>query len=93
MIVPALMGFNDRTTWRDQRLVPGVYDDVVALVSAGREVGYCVVEFDWSFTAEDSRCFRVVATDWGHTYQGRYRCFTARVVAAINAALDETDSR
>lgn len=86
------MGFNDRTTWRDERLVPRDYDDVANLVSVAREVGNRVVEFDRSFAPEDLRSFRVVATGWGRKYQGRYRCFAARVVAAINAALDDPHS-
>lgn len=75
--------------WRDgaQAPVPMDYGDPAAMVGLARRVRNRVVEFDWGFLDEDLRALRRVGYDWAR--QG----FSARVVAAINAALDEPDSR
>lgn len=89
------MGTTDTTTWRDeaQRLVPQDYTDVAAMVGVARKVRNRAVDFDWSFLDEDLRALRRVAYDWACAEQGRYKCFDARVMSAINAALGEPDSR
>ncbi|MFZ4580521.1 MAG: hypothetical protein ACOYOB_19225 [Myxococcota bacterium] len=80
------------TTWRDARVVPDKYDDLRPLVALARLARNRVVEFDWWFTEDELRRLRVAAHYWGAPTVGRYKLFDARVLAAINAALGESNS-
>lgn len=80
------------TTWRDPPVVPDNYDDLRPLVARARQARNRVVEFDWWFTEDELRRLRVAAHYWGAPTVGRYKVFDARVLAAINAALDEPNS-
>jgi hypothetical protein len=52
-----------------------------------------MVEFTWVFSAPDLANWREVVFKWGNAVVGRYRCFGARLLAAINCALDEPTSQ
>src|SRR5216110_297870 len=80
------------TRWRDEPILPKDYDDIAALVKIARKARNRTVEFDWAFTQEGVRHLRRAAYEWGSHVQGGYKAFDARVLAAINAALGETDS-
>jgi hypothetical protein len=79
------------THWRDQPIVPGDYRDIYSLIKIAREARRRVVEFDWVFVREDLPRLRRAVYEWGIGVVGRYRCFDARVLAAINAALGDPD--
>lgn len=80
------------TTWRDQPLIPEDYEDVAALVKLARRVRGQVVQFDWRFSRGDLQRLRRAVFEWGSPVRGVYKCFDARVLAAINLALGETDT-
>ena len=80
------------TTWRDTPLVPSGYDDVAALVKLARRARYGVVDFDWVFTEPELRELREAVHHWGSNVVGRYKCFDARVLAAVSDALGEHDT-
>jgi len=80
------------TRWRDEAFLPGDDDDVVKLVALAKKARDRVVVFDWAFAPEDLRDLRQAAFDWSSQVVGRYRCFDARVLAAINTALGEHKS-
>jgi hypothetical protein len=80
------------TRWRDQLIKPEDYEDVPALVKLARKARWRVVEFDWAFSRDDLGCLRRAVYEWGGGVQGAYKCFDARVLAAINLALAETNS-
>lgn len=72
------------TRWRDQPIVPNDYEDVPALVKLARRARGLVVEFDWAFSRDDLQRLRRAVYEWGSGVRGAYRCFDARVPAAIN---------
>lgn len=80
------------TRWRDEPIVPEGYEDVAALVDAARKARGRIVEFDWIFTRDDLLRLQRAVYEWGTTVAGRYKCFDARVLAAINDVLDATNS-
>lgn len=80
------------TRWRDQPIIPKDWEDVASLVKVAREVRDRIVEFDWAFTRGDLRSLRRGVYEWGIRTVGRYKCFDARVLAAVNEALGETDT-
>jgi len=80
------------TAWRDEPLLPGKDDDLATLVRKARAARGRTVGFDWRLSPEELRCLRQAVHHWGSTVRGRYKLFDARVLAAINAALDEPDS-
>jgi hypothetical protein len=80
------------TRWRDQPIIPEDYKDVPALVKLARKARWQPVEFDWSFSRDDLQHLRRAAYEWGSGVRGAYKYFDARVLAAINSALGETDS-
>jgi len=80
------------TRWRDQRIVPTDYEDVAALVKLARQARRQVVDFSWTFSRDDLEHSRRAVYEWGSRVQGRYKCFDARVLKAINLALGETST-
>jgi hypothetical protein len=60
---------------------------VAALVKDARRARGLVVEFDWAFTAAELRSLRAAVHEWGTNAVGSFKCFHARVLAAINSAL------
>jgi len=78
--------------WRDQPIAPKDYEDIASLVKVAREARDHIIEFDWWFTRDDLQRLRLAVYTWGKSVTGRYKCFDARVLAAINHALGETDS-
>ncbi|MBI5947001.1 MAG: GIY-YIG nuclease family protein [Chloroflexi bacterium] len=80
------------TRWRDQPVVPDDYADVGRLVKVARKARGRIVEFDWSFTRDDLSRLRRAVYEWGVADRGIYKCFDSRVLAAVNSALDETNS-
>lgn len=80
------------TRWRDKAIVPEDYEDVATLIRVARKARGRIVEFDWAFTRDDLRRLRRAVYEWGSEVVGRYKCFDARVLAAINDALGETDT-
>jgi hypothetical protein len=78
--------------WRDEPVVPHDYEDIASLVRVAREARGRIVEFDWVFTLADLRRLRRAVFEWGSNVAGRYKCFDARVLAAINDVLGETDT-
>ena len=78
------------TTWRDKRIAPEDYQDVAHLVAVARKARGRKIDFDWSFNRDDLRRLRHAVYEWGSGVTGRYRCFDARVIAAINAGLQDT---
>ena len=50
------------------------------------------MEFDWVFTRDDLEGLRRAVYEWGSPCVGRYKCFDARVLAAINDAIGDTNS-
>lgn len=80
------------TTWRDEPLVPDAYDDIAALVALGRRVRGRLVDFDWLFTRKDLTFVRRAVFEWGSNVTGRYRCFDALVLDAINGAWGDNNS-
>jgi hypothetical protein len=80
------------TRWRGEPHSPAGYNDVVKLVALARKARNRTVEFEWSFGLEALRELREAIFAWSSTVVGRYRCFDARVLAAINKALDEHDN-
>lgn len=80
------------TRWRDPPLVPEAYDEVARLVQLARRARKRIVEFDWRFTEQELRALRAAVHDWGSGVVGRYKCFDARVLAAISEALGERDT-
>jgi hypothetical protein len=78
--------------WRDEPIVPSTYDDLVALVKLARRVRNHVVEFEWVFEEEDLRRLRSAVFHWSTGTRGRFKCFDARVLRAINDALGEEDT-
>lgn len=81
-----------KTRWRDQRIAPTDYEDVAALVKLARQARGQVVDFDWTFSGDDLEQLRRAVYEWGSRVQGRYKCFDARVLAAINLTLGEADT-
>jgi hypothetical protein len=75
------------TRWRDQSIIPGDYEDLASLVKVARQARNRIVEFDWVFTLDDLRHLRRAVYEWGSVATGRYRCFDARVLAAIDEVL------
>ena len=80
------------TRWRDKPIVPEDYEDVASIIAVARKARGRIVEFDWVFTRDDLRRLRGAVHEWGSGVTGRYKCFDARVLAAINDALGETDT-
>jgi hypothetical protein len=80
------------TCWRDEPIVPEAYEDVATIIRIARKARGRIVEFDWAFTRDDLLRLRREVYEWGTEIVGRYKCFDARVLAAINDALGETDS-
>jgi len=79
------------TRWRDKPIVLEDYD-LAVLVPLARRTRGRLVDFDWAFSPGDLRCLRRAVYEWGSATSGRYRCFDARVLAAINTAIGETNS-
>lgn len=80
------------TRWRSTPLIPKDYEDVTSLIKLARESRHAIVEFDWVFTRDDLRHLRRGVYEWGIGVRGRYKCFDARMLSAINQALGEKDS-
>lgn len=80
------------TRWRDQPIIPTDYSDVHALVKLAHRARRKVVEFDWVFSDDELRRMRRAVFEWGSGVRGSYRCFDARVLAAINQAFAEPQS-
>jgi hypothetical protein len=78
------------TSWRDQPIFPENYQGVAHLVAIARKARGRMVDFNWVFTRGDLLRLRHAVYEWGSGVTGRYRCFDAQVVAAINAVLDDT---
>jgi hypothetical protein len=78
--------------WRDHPLVPADYEDVPALVRLAHIARGQVVEFDWAFGRDDLQGLRRAVFEWGSPVRGRYKRFDARMLAAMNVALGETDT-
>ena len=87
-----MVGVTSTTRWCDEPISPEGYEDVATLVRMARKARGRIVEFDWAFTPDDLRRLRRAVFEWGSEVVGRYKCFDARVLAAINGALGETDS-
>jgi hypothetical protein len=83
---------DSNTAWRDKPIIPDGYEDVARLVGLARKARGRVVEFDWAFTRDDLLRLRRAVFEWGSAVSGRYKCFDARVLAAVNSALGEEDS-
>ncbi len=79
-------------TWRDPAVIPENYEDVARVVAVARKARGRVVNFDWHFAIEDLRQFRRGVYEWGRRSAGQYKCFDARVLSAINGALNDRDS-
>ena len=77
--------------WREP-IVPADYDDVSALVGLARKVRDRKVEFDWTFSRDDLLGLRRAVYEWGSAVRGVFRCFDARVLEAVNEALDDEAS-
>jgi hypothetical protein len=80
------------TTWRDVAVKPETYSDLAALVQTARKARGRIVDFDWPIGADDLPSLRRAVYEWGCRYAGRYRCFDARMLKAINDALHEPNS-
>jgi hypothetical protein len=80
------------TRWRESPVVPERYDDVALLVKVARNARGRIVSFDWGFSPADLLGLRRAVYEWGCRFAGRYKCFDARVLAAINSALGDTNS-
>ena len=80
------------TRWRSKSLVPANYDDVAALIKLARRLRREIVEFDWTFSRDELLSLRRAVYEWGSKVRGTYKCFDARLLAAINAALGEAES-
>jgi len=80
------------TRWRDKPIVPEDYEDVATVVRVARKARGRIVEFDWVFTRDDLEGLRRAVYEWGSPVVGRYKCFAARVLAAINDAIGDTNS-
>jgi hypothetical protein len=61
-------------------------------VRTARKARHQLVEFAWLFTADELRSLRSAVHEWSSSSVGSYKAFGARVLAAINTALDEPDS-
>jgi hypothetical protein len=84
------MGEETSTTkWRNKPIVPEGYDDPPTLLPVARKARSSIVEFDWVFSGEELRSLRRAVYEWGCGVVGRYKCFDARVLAAINEALGD----
>jgi hypothetical protein len=79
-------------TWRDEPVVPTEFDDLAVLVKMARKARGRIVDFVWHLTDEELRSLRAAVHEWGSPSVGSYKCFDARVLAAINRALGESDS-
>jgi hypothetical protein len=79
------------TRWRDEPIFPEDYD-VAALIPIARKARRRIVEFDWAFSQDDLVRLSRAVYEWGSKVVGRYKCFDARMLAAINDALGETDT-
>lgn len=79
------------TRWIGKSLVP-TGRDVGEMERAARGVRDLPVAFDWFFTRSQLEDLRRTAYEWGSGITGRFRRFDARVLRAINAALDEPQS-
>ena len=82
------------TRWRDQPVIPtpSDYEDIARLVKLARKTRGRIVEFEWVFTREDLCSLRRAVYEGGSLVVGGYKCFDARVLAAINDALGDTRS-
>lgn len=80
---------SDTTHWRHKKVLPGGYDDVHALVPLARKARDLEVEFSWFFSEGQLQQLRKAVFHWAQQVQGRYRCFDALVLAAINDCLDD----
>lgn len=80
------------THWRDKPIVPEDYEDVPGVIRMARQARGRIVEFDWAFARDDLVRLRRAVYEWGSEVVGRYKCFDAQVLAAINDALGETDT-
>jgi len=80
------------THWRSKPIVPENYEDIATLVRIARKARGRIVEFDWAFTREDLLRLRRAVYGWGSKVVGRYKCFDARVLTAINNALGDMDT-
>jgi len=78
--------------WCSKPVAPDSYDDVAALVRLARKARSGVVEFDWVFSEADLRRLQRCVSGWSSGVVGRYRCFDARVLAAIASGLREPDT-
>ena len=87
-------GADSTTRWCDHEIVPADadYEDVPGLVKLARRARQQVVEFDWAFSRDDLQRLRQAVYEWGSRSQGSYRRLNARVLAAINEALGESDT-
>ncbi len=89
MTMPAAIS---TTRWRDEAIVPQDYENRDSLIKVARKARGQIVDFNWIFSRGDLLCLRRAVHEWGRPSTGRYKCFDARVLAAINSALGETDS-
>jgi hypothetical protein len=80
------------TRWRDKPIVPQDYEDIDGIVRVARKARGRIVEFEWAFTQDELVWLRRAVFEWGSGVVGRYKCFDARVLAAINEALSETNT-
>jgi hypothetical protein len=65
---------------------------MATVMRLARKARGCIVEFDWDFSRDDLHRLRRAVFEWGSEDAGRYKCFDARVLLAINNALRETDT-
>lgn len=89
MTMPAAIS---TTQWRDEAVMPQDYEDVATLIKVARKARGQIVDFSWILNRADLLSLRRAVYEWGRGSSGRYRCFDARVLVAINIALGETDS-
>jgi hypothetical protein len=73
-------------------VVPADYEDLPGLVKLARRARNHVVEFDWAFTRNELEQLRRAVFEWSSPSVGRYKCFAARLLAAITAALGDTNT-
>lgn len=81
------------SAWRGDAVAPSDYGDVAHVVQFVRRARQRVVDFAWHLDAEQLRELRTGITAWSSSVVGRYKTFDARVLAAVNAALGEHDTR
>lgn len=79
-------------SWRDSAVIPAHYESVASVVAAARKARGRSVNFDWHLATDDLRKLRRGVYEWGRRSVGRYKSFDARVLHAINGALNDGDT-